>query len=684
MDEVKRWPVSTMEAEEAHALIRQIVPHDSPLSAQVQRVIFGLIILSPNYLMTISDQSTGLSLTELTYDECNTIIEAVNSHKNTDVWSVSYMLATFTAYYRQKPFTDKYWLFMSKYLQLILLIVKRQDKHFNKVNKLGVRIRMSLKKNSSQTAIIDELIDIHDSSANVFQNFADIELYEQDMRHREETGLVKTHNLAKKIGEIRLAYEVIIKDKSYIERQRRGNGQSVIIKKVREDQDVLLTDEETRRMRFPEEYSGNNVVRSENLADDDPPTLLDNKYNPTRKTAKSSQLQQYQVKTSYLHSKRNRFMFPSSTRLLTLSDYQSVFVKLWDMVSNEEQHNRRTASILLLSMITGSSIKNVISEVSSNKSQRQFLVEEESDATVIQNSINVTVNRRDVIKSVVKSHSNHFSLPLPVTLQALLQYKFEVEPTDVNQFLKVLKESFSLPLFTAPDMSAQLIQKSTDTEEKEVACSIFIDVRYDVVISFIREVDNLKPELREKELENTAIKYGIHLLNAKKFYRNASSLNNNDKLITQVKGQGAQAIITTALDKAYQMSVHNPDKLRPFVRTYQKKHITSRSYLKFGIKQSQHELLAEFLKIGCKIIASQHWQLTSKSVKEVRDFKAKYKLDSAIRVGTKLSCVGFEVRIIRKIKSSSADATVYESSGVLKFLGEILVILLDWNQDGEE
>ncbi|MFP3454205.1 hypothetical protein R0K30_21605, partial [Bacillus sp. SIMBA_154] len=82
-------------------------------------------------------------------------------------------------------------------MQLILLIVKRQDKHFNKVNKLGVRIRMSLKKNSSQTAIIDELIDIHDSSANVFQNFADIELYEQDMRHREETGLVKTHNLAK-------------------------------------------------------------------------------------------------------------------------------------------------------------------------------------------------------------------------------------------------------------------------------------------------------------------------------------------------------------------------------------------------------------------------------------------------------------------------------------------------------
>ena len=243
-------------------------------------------------------------------------------------------------------------------------------------------------------------------------------------------------------------------------------------------------------------------------------------------------------------------------------------------------------------------------------------------------------------------------------------------------FAKKLKAHHA-PLFTAPDMSAQLIQKSTDTEEKEVACSIFIDVRYDAVISFIREVDNLKPELREKELENTAIKYGIHLLNAKKFYQNASSLNNNDKLITQVKGQGAQAIITTALDKAYQMSVHNPDKLRQFVSIYKQKHITSRSYLKFGIKESQHKLLAEFLKIGCEIIAPHHWQLTSNSVKEVRDFKKKYKLDSAIRVETNQNSAEFEVRVVRKIKSSSTDAKAYESSGVLKFLGEVLVILIE-------
>jgi len=248
-----------------------------------------------------------------------------------------------------------------------------------------------------------------------------------------------------------------------------------------------------------------------------------------------------------------------------------------------------------------------------------------------------------------------------------------------HYFAKKLKAHHAT-LFTASDVSAQLIQQSTEGEG--IRRSIFIDARYDAVISFIREVDNLKPELREKELENIAIKHGIHLLNARELYKNASGLNNNDKLITQAKGQTAQAIITTALDNAYNLSVQKPDQLREFVSIFKQKHITSRSYLKFGIKKSQHELLGDFLKIGCQIIAPHHWQLTSSSAKEVRDFKKKYKLDSAIRVEVNQNCVGFEVRIVRKMKSKSEKQATYESSGVLKFLGEMLVILLE--QDSEE
>ena len=248
-------------------------------------------------------------------------------------------------------------------------------------------------------------------------------------------------------------------------------------------------------------------------------------------------------------------------------------------------------------------------------------------------------------------------------------------------FAKKLKAHHT-PLFTAPDVSAQLIQRSAEGEG--IQHSVFIEARYDAVISFIREIDRLRPELREKELESIAIKHGIHLLNARELYKNASSLNNNDKLITQVKGQTAQAIITTALDNAYNLSVQKPDQLREFVSIYKQKHITSRSYLKFGIKKSQHELLAEFLKIGCQIIAPHHWQLTSSSAKEVRDFKKRHKLDSIIRVEAKQNCVGFEVRVVRKMKSKSEKNATYESSGVLKFFREILVMLLDWSKDDEE
>ena len=76
------------------------------------------------------------------------------------------------------------------------------------------------------------------------------------------------------------------------------------------------------------------------------------------------------------------------------------------------------------------------------------------------------------------------------------------------------------------------------------------------------------------------------------------------------------------------------------------------------------------------------WQMTSNSVKEVREFKKKYKLDSAIRVEANQNGAEFEVRVVRKMNAKSEKKTTYESSGVLKFLGEMLVIMLE--QDSEK
>lgn len=54
-----------------------------------------------------------------------------------------------------------------------------------------------------------------------------------------------------------------------------------------------------------------------------------------------------------------------------------------------------------------------------------------------------------------------------------------------------------------------------------------------------------------------------------------------------------------------------------------------------------------------------------------------YGFDGRGHSSTNQNGAGVEVRIVRKIKSSSTDAKAYESSGVLKFLGEALVILIE-------
>ena len=192
------------------------------------------------------------------------------------------------------------------------------------------------------------------------------------------------------------------------------------------------------------------------MADDDPPALLDNDYAPPRAAAKSSQLQQFQVKTNYLHSRRNQFLLPSNTRVLSILSYQLLFKRLWDVLIKGDLSERQVATVLLLSLLSGRQINVIASEISTNKSQRQFLVEEEGGEIVIKNTINVTLNRRGKIKPHIKSDSNYFSLPLPHPIQTILQYKFEVEKDAIDELLKTLKSDLALPSFSSQHIESAL------------------------------------------------------------------------------------------------------------------------------------------------------------------------------------------------------------------------------------
>lgn len=244
-------------------------------------------------------------------------------------------------------------------------------------------------------------------------------------------------------------------------------------------------------------------------------------------------------------------------------------------------------------------------------------------------------------------------------------------------FAKYLKAHHSLLFTSSKDNNHELFKQSIVKSTDISAHSIFIDSRYDMVISFLRDLDTLKTDLRLQEIEKIAMEHDLDLVVAHKIYENAINLNNNDKLIITTKGQNTQKLIDLALDNAHKMSIDNPDLLREFVSIYKVKHITSRSYLKFGIKKSQHLLLSKFMKIGCQIVEPHYWQIVSDSEQTVTDFKKKYKLDSSIRTGARADCREFEVRIIKKIKNRSDSKMYYESSGVLKFLGSVLAILVN-------
>ena len=216
-------------------------------------------------------------------------------------------------------------------------------------------------------------------------------------------------------------------------------------------------------------------------------------------------------------------------------------------------------------------------------------------------------------------------------------------------FAKHLKAHHSLLFVPPKDNNHELFEQGVVERTDMSVHSIFIDSRYDTVISFLRDLDALKTDLRLKEIENMAIKHGLDLAAAHEIYENAKNLNNNDKLIIKTKGQNTQKLIDLALDNAHKMSIDNPDLLRELVSIYKTKHITSRSYLKFGIKKSQNILLSKFMVIGCQLVDPHHWQIISDSEQTVTDFKKKYKLDNSIRTGARVGCREFEVRIIKKI-----------------------------------
>jgi integrase len=243
------------------------------------------------------------------------------------------------------------------------------------------------------------------------------------------------------------------------------------------------------------------------------------------------------------------------------------------------------------------------------------------------------------------------------------------------------------PLFKDADepdnnASQQLLNGNLNEFEELSTNSIFIHPKYADVIGFLEEMQELKENSRDELLPEIAIRHAISLTEAKCLYHSASELFDDDRLLLgRSKGSKNQEIIIRALDRAYQMSIKDPEKLRMFIEIFAHKHNLNNSSIHFGIKETQLEMLQGFMLVGCQLIDASHWQVRAYSEQAVSDVKKDLSLNSSIRVGARESFHGYEVRVVqKKRKRSDKNLAItdqyYASSGVLKYLGYLLIVLI--------
>ena len=213
--------------------------------------------------------------------------------------------------------------------------------------------------------------------------------------------------------------------------------------------------------------------------------------------------------------------------------------------------------------------------------------------------------------------------------------------------------------------------------------SIFIHQKYSDAIAYLEELQELNLEKRDRLLPEVAIRHGINIVEARQLYNNANQVfaNNNKLLLSSPKGSKNQELLVRALEKAYQMSIHEPDQLKVFVNIFASKQNSKTSSIHFGVKFNQKKMLEQFLEVGCKLINASYWQIRASSENEVTQLKRYLKLDRQILTGSRQNFHGYELRVVqKKIKRSdknlATSETYYASSGVLKYLGYLLSVLI--------
>ncbi|MFT0772547.1 hypothetical protein [Psychrobacter aquimaris] len=436
----------------------KLVPTNSPASLKIQNLIDYTVSLKPDLALNINFIRESLEMI-FTDNECDDIADKIVKAKKIEEWAVSYMLILFYRRYGAVSSRSSAWQFMSVYLQIILRITMREDKHFAKVNQLGVRVRMGLNAHNPQSEILNELIHIHNQQDTLAGIIDGIRQYEAITKQSEASGEVINKKLAGKIGRIRLAYEVVAEDKQFVGKTYSKTSNNEVFKSNLDKFYYDSDDEPLRATAFGIKHENDNVSYDENLADDDSETLLDNDFKPSKHTAKSSELQQWKLKNNYRHARRNGFGFPTILRQLSLASIQMLFNRLWQLLMISSGGSRSSYTVILIALISGRRVQDVIYELGLDKGQRTWLSYNKGSSGSYHSlniTVNVTTNRRSHLLPHKQSFDREFTLPIPIELQSIIEQPTFIEHTQISESLKDLQRQLDLPALSYQHIESAL------------------------------------------------------------------------------------------------------------------------------------------------------------------------------------------------------------------------------------
>jgi len=228
-------------------------------------------------------------------------------------------------------------------------------------------------------------------------------------------------------------------------------------------------------------------------------------------------------------------------------------------------------------------------------------------------------------------------------------------------------------------------KQNTQNDAANTRPSIFIHPKIYDVIALLEELQKISVDKRAERLVEVAIRHGIPIHEGRQVYDRASQVFTDYRLLLSTPtGHKNQEVLVKALDRAYQMSINEPARLKSFVEVFTDKQNLNTSSIHFGIKETQVQMLQQFVTVGCQLIDARHWQIRAHSEQAVRAVKKDLGIDSLIRIGARESFHGYEVRVVQKKRKRSdknlaITCDYYASSGLLKYLGYLLIIMVNEN-----